>query len=145
MELIDLKPRPSKFKANGNEYILRAWTVEDQIWLQQEYGDKVKDIFSSENIDLMAVCRCVFRLIQDKSDFKAEDIKDVDENGEEINYRLGGWKKLALKLKTIEEQVSAYTALMDCVGLSMPEIDNIRDSVKKKKTMKKKKKQIGRK
>lgn len=139
MNLTELKPRPSKFKANNTSYELRPWTLEDQIWIKQQYGDDVQKIFEPQNIDLGAVCRCLYRLVIDKSDFKAEKINDFDEDGNEVTVNFGGWSKLATSLKTVQEQLGAFTALMECIGISMPELEEIKDGSKKKKKVSKRK------
>lgn len=135
MELTQLKPKQSKvyFSKLDKELTLRPWTVEDQIWLQQEYEGKIQEIFSQDNIDIAAICRCVYRLLEDKSDFKVEQYTDFDEDGNEIKTKLGGWKKMASLLSGVEEQMGILTGLTECIGVNMPEVDEIKKSVKKKK------------
>lgn len=132
MKLEDLKPMPQKFfmKKLNQSITLRAWTVEDQIWLQQEYGkDKIQSIFNPESVDISAICRIAYRLIDDKSPFKAEQRKTFDENGEPIVEKVGGWRKMAILLSDVSEQVELFTAVVKCIGVSMPEVDEVKKKV----------------
>lgn len=146
MDLVELHPRASKFhlKKIEKDLILRPWTIGDQAWLQQEYKENVQKIFDPANIDIAAICRIVYRLLDDKSDFKAEVIKTYNEDGDEIQEKVGGWKKLALSILDVNEQLDMFAAVTECIGLSMPEVDEIRNAGKKKE-VKKQKKQTGQK
>lgn len=133
MKLEDLKPRPSKFYLSFNSkwYTLRAWTLQDQIWMNQEYGDKVNHIFNEKNIDIVAISRMAYRLLEEKSDFKAKEVKTIDEEGLEKAEMLGGYKLLIARIRTVEEQMGMMAAVVESIGLSMPEVDEIRNLGKK--------------
>ena len=135
MELTDLKPRASKFymEAIKRELKLRPWTVEDHIWLQQEYGkEKVQSIFNPDSVDMMAMCRIAYRLITDKSFFSVDVVETYDEEGNKITEKVGGWKKMAVMLSGVSEQVDLFTAITECLGVSMPEVEDIKADIKKK-------------
>lgn len=144
MKLEDLKPKPSKFylSKTQKEYKLRPWTLQDQIWMNQEYGDKIKDIFSEENVDIVAISRMAYRLLTDKSDFKATEVKDIDEDGNEVTYNVGGYKLLINSVNDLEEQLALLSAVVECIGLSMPEVEELKkadiDTATEKKTVKSK-------
>lgn len=131
MKLEDLKPRPSKFFMEKlSDYVtLRAWTMEDQIWLQQEYGDKVQKIFDPESVDIGAICRIAYRLITDRSPFKASEKKTFDEDGNPVIEKIGGWRRMALMLSGPKEQVDLFTSVIECIGVSMPEVDDVKKKV----------------
>lgn len=137
MNLLELNPIPSKIKINGKTHKLRAWTVSDKIWLLSEYEDRINEIFDPQNIDLKAVCRSVYRLIEDKSPFEAEEVETYDEDGNKEMVMIGGWKKLALEMNSTEDQVSLFTGLMECIGLSAPVATPGKKKVTKKKSKKK--------
>lgn len=129
MKLEDLKPRPSKFHLSFNDkwYSLRAWTLQDQIWMNQEYGDKVNHIFNEKNIDIVAISRMAYRLLEEKADFKAKEIKTIDEDGLEKVEMLGGYKLLIARVRTIQEQMNMLAAVVECIGLSMPQVEEIKN------------------
>lgn len=132
MKLEELKPRPSKFwmEKLNKHVVLRAWTVEDQIWLQQEYGkDQIQSIFNPESVDISAVCRIAYRLIDDKSPFSVEERETYNEDGEKVRERVGGWKKMAIMLSGVQEQIDLFTAITECIGVSMPEVDEVKKKV----------------
>jgi hypothetical protein len=129
MKLENLTPRPSKIylSSMGKEYTLRPWSLKDQIFMNQEYGDRVNEIFNKDKIDLVAICRMVYRLIADKNDFKAIEVNEIDENGNEIKYKLGGYKLLIHKVTDYKDQVKLMTGLLECIGLSSPELKELKN------------------
>jgi len=129
MKLEDLSPRPSKFHLSYNDkwYTMRAWTLNDQIWMNQEYGEKVHEIFNENNIDIVAIARMAFRLLEEKSDFKAREFKTIDEDGNEKTETIGGYKLLIARVKTVKEQLQLLASVVECIGLSMPEVDEIKN------------------
>lgn len=143
MRLEDIKPKQSEFTLSktGKTYVLRPWSLSDQIWMNQTYGEKVKEIFSKDNIDIVAICRMAFRVMEDKSDFKAEQVTEINEEGEEFTYSVGGYKKLISTIANVEEQLHVFGAVVECIGLSMPEVDEIKslklDEGEEKKSQKK--------
>lgn len=142
MKLEDLKPRPSKFYLSYSDkwYTLRPWTLNDQIWMNQEYGERINEIFSEKNIDIVAIARMAFRLMEDKSDFRAREFTAIDEDGNETTQTIGGYKLLIARVKTVKEQLQLLASVVECIGLSMPEVDEIKgmagnaDSTTEKKT-----------
>jgi len=133
MDLSELKPRASRifFSKLDRELILRPWTVEDQIWMQQEFKD-IQKIFDPKNSDILAICRIAYRLMVDKSPFVAEERASYDEDGNKITEKVGGWKKMATLLANVDEQIQLYTAITECIGVSMPEVDELKVDIKKK-------------
>ena len=134
MELQDLKPKPSKFylEKKDKEYTLRPWTLEDQIWAKHTF-ENVEKIFSKENIDIEAVSRMVYRVIEDKSDFVAEEGIEIDEEGNEVQKKIGGFKKLIAMISGIGEQAAMVGALVECIGVSMPAVEELKGMGSKKK------------
>lgn len=129
MKLEDLNPRPSKFHLSYNDkwYTMRAWTLNDQIWMNQEYGDRINEIFSEKNLDIVAIARMAYRLLEEKNDFKAREFVTIDEEGNEETQKIGGYKLLIARVKTIKEQLALLAAVVECIGLSMPEVDEIKN------------------
>ncbi len=131
VNLEDLIPRKSKFylSETGVEYSLRPWTLKDQIWMKQEYGDKAKDMFvlELEKLDLSIAARMMYRLIEDKTDFMAKEIIEIDENGEEKKIKIGGYKALLSMIKGFKEQVNLIASLAECIGASNDYVGKVRD------------------
>lgn len=129
MNLEDLKPRPSKFHLSHNDkwYTMRPWTLNDQIWMNQEYGDKINEIFNENNLDIVAIARMAYRLLDDKKDFLAQEISGIDEDGNEFTEKIGGYKLLITRVNTLKEQLALLASVVECIGLSMPEVDEIKN------------------
>lgn len=147
MKLEDIKPKSSKFylSKTQTEYRLRPWTLEDQIWLKEEYGDRINEIFNEKHIDIVAISRMAYRLLTDKSDFKAKQIKDFNEDGEEVTYKVGGYKLLINTVNDLNEQFALLSAVIESIGLNMPQLEELKNidlEVGEKKTQQKLKKPV---
>ena len=140
MKLEELMQTASEFKlaTTGKNYTLRPFTLRDEIWLSNEFGGDLSDAFSPERFDFSIVCRIVFRLIADKTDFIEREVDDVDENGKEVSIMLGGYKLLSGMIRGEEEKVAVLNAMNVCIANSRPEYKE-----EDKKKVKKVKKQIG--
>lgn len=129
-----------KLKATGKTYTLREITLDDQVWIKEEYGDRLEEIFSPP-MDLNEVCRIVYRLIVNKGDFKAVEINDYDDEGNFISTMCGGYKLLR-RMIAGDEIVDFIWAFNECQGLSRPvepkeNKKKVTKKVKKKATKKK--------
>jgi hypothetical protein len=73
MEMTDLIPQEAKLTLAalpGKEITLRPFTLDDEIWLQNEYKGKFHEVFNMERPDMGAIARIAFRLIKEKQYFK---------------------------------------------------------------------------
>lgn len=131
MALEDLIPRKSKIYLSHTDkyYTLRPWTLQDQIWMKQEYGEQAKEIFSLEldKLDLGVVARMIYRLIEDKDDFKAKEFKEINEDGVEEKIKVGGYKILLGMIKGFKEQIDLIASLAECIGASNEYLGQIRE------------------
>ena len=125
MDLSKIRPQESTFKLRHVEdrvITMRPITLDDEIWLDQTYGDKLGEIF--ENINVKEISRIVFRLMknEDKLFFKKRVVKLVNEEGEEGEIEMGGLVLLQSLISGWEEKISILNALLKNIGLSRPEI-----------------------
>lgn len=145
LKLEDIKPLPGKFKLEitGKEYVLRPFNVEDEIWLRQTYGDKIAELFSETNLDTEALCRIAFHQLADKSDFKKVEVTSINEEGEEVEAFVGGYKLLMTKIQGMQEKIDILLAINETLGISRPKIKEIAGDADKKQKKKKVKKRTG--
>lgn len=130
-----------KLKATGKEYTLRYINLEDQVWIANEYGERLMEIFSPP-MDMDAISRIIYRLIINKGDFKSVTVKDYDEDGNEVDRTYGGYKLLQ-KLIAGDELEDVIWAFNECQGISRPIVKEedkkkVKKKVAKKKVAKKK-------
>lgn len=138
IKLEDLRPKTGKFKlsATGNDYILRPFSVLDEIWLRNEYGDSLPELFNENFIDGNALGKIAYHQLEDKSDFKQAEVTDYDESGLEVVKKIGGYKRLVQLIHGMEEKIAILLAINETLGVSRPVIDKLaeeQDSKKKEK------------
>jgi hypothetical protein len=138
LKLEQMFPKKASFrlKATGKEYTLRNITLEDQVFIANEYGEKLIEIFTPP-IDLDALSRIIYRLIINKGDFKSIVIKDYDDDGNETEKAYGGYKLLQ-KLISGEEVEDVIWAFNECQGISRPVVKEEAQNKKKVSKVKKK-------
>lgn len=137
LQLEDIAPERAAFflKAKKKKYYLRPVNLTDNVWMKGKWGNKIGVIF--EKIDMPELSKIIYRLMEDKSDFLAEDIDDVDDEGEPRSRRVSGPEKLCACIQSISEQIQIFQALMSTIGISQPLMDKmvaeeIEGKVKKK-------------
>jgi len=135
LKLEDLCPQRAEFFLSSKEktYALRPVTLDDYVWLQSKFG--TTDITEMENIHVGIVCQAIYRQLEQESrkDFLATKIKEINDDGEEVETYLKGWQVLSKNIKP-EEIETMMTAYVKCLGVSKPILDQLNeDNVKKKK------------
>lgn len=122
IKLEDLIPQTGKFTLSitGKTYRLNPVTVVDEIWMTDEFGGRLEEIFAQ--MKMMEICRIVFRLMfpEDKRDFKRKTVKVVNEMGDEEEYQLGGAELLAAMIRGVNEKIAVHQALLVTIGVSRP-------------------------
>lgn len=116
MELEELIPESSEFNlaSTGETHIIRPLTLEDEIWLKKELGDRLGTIFDAENLDMEAITLIAYHQLTDKKPFRAVDHTSYNDEGEEINTRVGGLSLFRKSIMGVEEQVGLINALAAC-------------------------------
>lgn len=134
MDLKDLKPTNVKLKlsSTGREYTLRHISLADEIWIQEEFGDRFNEIFKEDSIDMVSLARIVFHHIEDKSDFIRKEVTLVNEEGEEEVHVLGGCKLLQTMITGMEDKIEMISAFNKVMIASRPDIKEQIEDVKKK-------------
>lgn len=130
MDLVNIVPKESSFKLKikndkGEEYDksfhMRSINLNDEIWLQKEYGTAIGKVF--EEVNTKEISRIVFRLMEDEDKlfFAKRDIITVDEDGNKQELTIGGLKLLRYMISGWEEKIAVLNALLENIGLSRPD------------------------
>ena len=135
VRLEDICPQRAEFflKSKEKTYALRPVTLDDYVWLQSKFG--TTDITELENINVGIVCQAIYKQLEQESrkDFLATTVKEINDDGEEVEEHLKGWQVLSKNIKP-DEIENIMTAYVKCLGVSKPIIDKLEeDNVKKKK------------
>lgn len=146
MDLKQVIPQNSSFtlQSTGKTYSLRKVTLEDEGWMQENFGDKTQEIF--EKMDMQQLSRLVFRLLsdEDRTEFAKRKVKFIDEEGNYIEREVGGVALFKGVLSGMNDKIEVVRALLETIGISRPMQDKlekgeIKESdidVKKKKKIK---------
>lgn len=142
LSLESITPKKSEFKLKlfDKKFYLRPITLEDEIWLKQEYSDKLEQVFSDTNPDFKEICRIAYRLLLNKSEFKVRPVKFIDENGKEESITLGGLTLFYRCITCFEDKIAVTIALVETMGMSREIFDNVKEMLQgndKKKVKKK--------
>jgi len=133
IKLEDLVPTSGKFflKTMNKEYTLRPVNLQDELWMNKEL--KVVT-FDDVLGDLEKLTRLVFRLMDDehKKDFLVKEVQFVNEDGESVTGKIGGYKLLACTICGVEEKNAVVTAALNCLGFSEELLKKLEDEQKKK-------------
>jgi hypothetical protein len=137
MSLKKLFPKNPSFqvKALNKTFELNPLTVEDEIWMLQEFSDKI--IENLGEMDLITGTRLAFQLMKSedkKRYFQKTERTFITEDGEEIIKKIGGIVLLQSLLSGQDEQIEMFNAIFQTIINSRPMVDE----KKKKKAMKKK-------
>ena len=138
MKLEDIKPPRSSFKlsSNNKEYFIRPFTLEDEIWAKNTLGDDIDNIFRGDSVDFDQFTRLIYRVIGDKSDFKKVTSTTYDDDGDEIELSIGGYKKFQTMVYNMDDKISILKAFNEVMAKSRPEIKagmDVKDTNDKKK------------
>lgn len=133
LTLEDLRPEPGKFflRKFDREFTIRIPNLADDAWLQTAFnGIEGNPLQTPEGM-----CRLVFRLLADgdKEFFKAVESTTIDEDGNEVAVKSGGWKALMESVDGVSEKVLMAQALLSARGFSRPILDQIVEEELKKK------------
>lgn len=112
-------------KKTERTYRLRPIDVDDELWLQTRFGNRLQEILSQ--IRMPEICEIVFHQMEDEDQelFRAQDVKVIDGAGEEHTLRLGGAKLLSKLISGYVEKIAVYQALMVTIGISRPLLDEL--------------------
>jgi len=140
MDLTKLVPKESKLHLNAfkKDFQLRPFNLSDEIWLTNEYGSRVGEIF--ELMDFEAISRIAYRQIIDKSEFKKREVEFITEDGESETVSLGGVELFRQLVKGWDEKIAIMSSVIECITGSRPDYKEEKEEKNKKKVKRKKKK-----
>ncbi|MBF0315607.1 MAG: hypothetical protein HQK52_19460 [Oligoflexia bacterium] len=136
MQLQDIIPKRVAFglRATEKEYFLRPFNLNDEVWIKSKYSEEE---FSKilHSMDMPEIVKIVYHQLENeyKAEFKATEVIEYDDDGNEITRKISGPEKLSSAIQGFDEQLLIYKALMECRGLSMPVLEEINKELAKKK------------
>ncbi len=103
-----------------------------EFWIKDTYGKTPSQIIAET--DLPTTFRIVWELLTDldKKQFLATDVTLVNENGDEVKTRLGGYKLFLTLINSVDEQVSIIEALLRSMGITKKMQDDAQAAALKK-------------
>lgn len=140
MEALTLEqviPERPEFKLRSTGDIvhrLRLPNLEDRAWIRREFGSDATLEKMLNTRDWAGVCRLVYRLLEDKSQFPAEKCQEYDDDGFQKEVTITGHQKLFRSIQDdIVEAPQVLAALTKAIMDSNPVLgDWIREEIKKK-------------
>lgn len=132
IKLEDLVPEGSEFtlKSTGLTYKLRAFTMQDEIWIAKTFGEGIKDIF--EKARMQEICRIVYHQLENKEDFCKREVKIINEEGEEVTGQVGGVDLLISLISGMDEKLNIINALLATIGISRGVMEKLQEDTEKK-------------
>lgn len=124
----DLMPMDTELVLNGKTYELRKINVSDEVWLKQ-FGD-VQRRFSTEDMEFM--CKLLFRLLKDKTDFAPGQFEDYDDDGNKIKIHKSGAIRIMEAISGPKARFDLLQALSATFGISRPMFNEMIESALKK-------------
>jgi hypothetical protein len=131
LTLEEIIPQTGEFTLSQTKktYHLRPFSVSDEIWLKANFGgDKeIQRVF--DEFDLMSISKIAFHQMveQDKVDFKKAKVKIVNDDGDEEEFELGGYKLLFGMISGWQEKRAVLMALLQTIGVSRPAIEKLKE------------------
>lgn len=134
MELTDLIPEQPEFtlSSTGKTYVLRIPNLEDRMLMVQAAGGEaqVKTIFTELRWDV--ICKIVYRLLIDKSDFLATKESVINDEGVQETKLIPGPQLLMRAVRSNEDSVRLLGAFTSAITASEPLVRQyVKDEVKK--------------
>lgn len=137
MELEELIPERAtwikEIKGEGEtrelELHFRPFSIEDESWLKQAFGDRLKEIF--EKMEMQSISRIAFRQLEPECKRELMKLKfmDIDEDGEDIEIAKRGPEKLSKIIVGYPEQMELLKILLKTRGFSMPIIEELGEHI----------------
>ena len=123
MELKDLIPEIAKFylSSTGKEHELRTPNLEDRVEMVRFCGGKDADVlavFQEKKWD--QICKIVYRLLIDRSDFIAKKSKIIDDEGIEREVLVTGPILLLRAVRSQSEAIHMLGALTTALSAGEP-------------------------
>jgi hypothetical protein len=134
MELSEFIPEQPVFtlSSTGKSYELRIPNLEDRMVMANMAGGQaeIQKVFSELKWDV--ICRIVYRLLIDKSDFLATAVEEIDDEGNKKKFTATGPQMLMRAIKSQDDGIKMLGALTAAITNGEPLIkEYVRNEVKK--------------
>lgn len=132
LSIEDIIPEPAEIKVKGKTYALRPVNLEDQVWIGKKFGhDTLQDLFG-KGLPFDVVAQLVYRQMEmdGKRDFLAEEIEEIDDDGNVVTKPYKGWEKLMISIPG-NESPAILEAYLKTVGISLPRLNEKVEAEKK--------------
>lgn len=127
MELEELLPPKPEFflKSKNRNFAIRPPTLHDQVWFKNRYGTSTSFASALSTGDWVEISRVVYHLLSDddRREFLAQDVRVVNDDGEEKTVRHTGPEVFLLAIDGIEEITKIMGALTRAIMISNPAIE----------------------
>lgn len=127
MELEELLPPKPEFflKSKNRSFVIRPPNLHDQVWFKSRYGTSTGFASALSNGDWNEISRVVYHLLSDadRREFLAQDVKVVNDEGEEKVVRHTGPEVFLLAIDGLEEITKIMGALTRAIMISNPAIE----------------------
>jgi hypothetical protein len=137
--ITDLLPQPIKFKIQGREFAFRPADIQDNAWIQSDFGHKELKIADGNVEDIRIFCQIAFKLLVDEyKPLFNKQIKTIlyNEKTKETHERdLEPWE-VFMKICTMKDMPVMATALAKAMGageISLEELEKYGTEAIKKK------------
>ena len=127
--LKELSKKAASIKIGNISFEFRVISLADEIWLSEQYGDKLTSIFSAESFDLKEASRVLYHQLINKEILKKQTVKTIDEEGNEGEREFGGLDLFRQLIIGYDMKLKLIEAMGEIFRISHP--DEIED-VKKK-------------
>ena len=134
MQLEDLMPEKPVFtlSSTGKEYTLRVPNLEDKVEMIRLCGGQEQVLKVFQELNWSVICKIVYRLMIDKSDFLAKREKRINDEGIEEEVLVTGPIMLLRAIKTQAEAISMLQAFNAASVASEPLMKDYVDTELKK-------------
>lgn len=133
MKIEDVIPQRTELKLSSTEktLVLRPVSLEDEFWMQKEFGDDLQKVFNE--LRMRDVCRIAYRLLEDKSDFVEQEVTLVNEEGKKVTEKRGGVELLFCMVLGMGDRLTLVRSLVHAMGVSRPMLDKLEAEEEKKR------------
>lgn len=137
--LSDMAPESATFNVGEIEATLRPCTLDDWAWLQATFGDEVDQ--KLKKMPFKDLVRISYRLMDQDSrgKFRSVTIKEIDENGDEVEAKIPGYQMLGRALEGLDSIQGLTEAFMKSMGFGNLSDEDVADLEKKVRKMEKQK------
>lgn len=134
IELEDLIPATGEFTLQATQdqiHKLRPITLQDQVWINDKFGDGNALQKILEGTKLKELCQLIYHQLVDKTPFTAKNVEEINDEGDSVRRKVTGPELLAQAIVSKTEQINVYKALLKTIGVSEPMIEEALGSKKK--------------